>query len=234
MSNEPKPGVIGSLPLTRPHRRSDKRPAPAGAPPLDTQAQEAALVTPAAPPKARSAKPSTARATKPVTATPKPAAAKAKPAAAAAKAKPAAAAARPNPPPPASPATAQASRQAQARGRQTQARRSQAQARRRHSDAARGRHALGAASRPAGNRDPGRSGTGRDRPARQRPRSAPRGIAPAPPVGRDHQAYITSFGVVAYTAPPPAERPLLREGSTGEPLAGCRRPAGANRSRQGP
>jgi hypothetical protein len=28
MSKEPKPGVIGSLPRSRPHRRSDKRPAP--------------------------------------------------------------------------------------------------------------------------------------------------------------------------------------------------------------
>lgn len=56
MSNEPKPGVIGSLPRSRPHRRSDKRPAPTGAPPLDTQAQEPAVVTAAALPKAQAAK----------------------------------------------------------------------------------------------------------------------------------------------------------------------------------
>ena len=31
MSDQPKPGVIGSLPRSRPHRRSDKRPAPATA-----------------------------------------------------------------------------------------------------------------------------------------------------------------------------------------------------------
>ena len=36
MSDEPQPSVIGSLPRTRPHRRSDKRAAaPAGAPPID-------------------------------------------------------------------------------------------------------------------------------------------------------------------------------------------------------
>jgi hypothetical protein len=111
MSDEPKPGVIGSLPRTRPHRRSDKRPAPAGAPPVDAQAQEPAVVKAAEPPKARSATPSTARATtpssaraaKPRTAKPRPAAAKARPAAATPKpaaAKPRPAAATPQPAPP--------------------------------------------------------------------------------------------------------------------------------------
>jgi demethylmenaquinone methyltransferase / 2-methoxy-6-polyprenyl-1,4-benzoquinol methylase len=80
MSNEPTPGVIGSLPRTRPHRRSSKRAAPAGAPPVDTQSQEPAVVKAAAPPKARATKPAApakARATKPATArATKPAAAK--------------------------------------------------------------------------------------------------------------------------------------------------------------
>jgi hypothetical protein len=56
MSKEPKPGVIGSLPRTRPHRRSDKRPAPVGAPPLESQAQEPEVVKAAAPPKAKPVK----------------------------------------------------------------------------------------------------------------------------------------------------------------------------------
>ena len=57
MSDEPKPGVIGSLPRTRPHRRSDKRPpGPVGAAPLDPQGESPALVTAAAAPKARTAK----------------------------------------------------------------------------------------------------------------------------------------------------------------------------------
>jgi len=56
MSNEPKPGVIGSLPRTRPHRRSAKRPPPAGAPPLDSQAQEPEVVKAAAPAKAKAAR----------------------------------------------------------------------------------------------------------------------------------------------------------------------------------
>jgi hypothetical protein len=103
MSNEHKPGVIGSLPRTRPHRRSDKRPAPAGAPVLDSRAQEPALVKGAAPatatpakkaatkPRAAKAKPATSR---PRAAKPKPAAAAPKQAAAA-KPKPAAAAPKP-------------------------------------------------------------------------------------------------------------------------------------------
>ena len=57
MTDEPEPGVIGSLPRTRPHRRSSKRPAPTGAPPVATQAQEPAVVRAAAPPKARAKKP---------------------------------------------------------------------------------------------------------------------------------------------------------------------------------
>jgi hypothetical protein len=61
MSDEPQPGVIGSLPRTRPHRRSDKRAAaPAGAPPVDAQsAAEPAVVKAAAakrPPAATAAK----------------------------------------------------------------------------------------------------------------------------------------------------------------------------------
>jgi cell division septation protein DedD len=53
MSPEPKPGVIGSLPRTRPHRRSAKRAAsPAGAPPVDSQsAAEPEVVKAAAKPK---------------------------------------------------------------------------------------------------------------------------------------------------------------------------------------
>ena len=64
MSTEPKPGVMGSLPRTRPHRRSDKRPAPAAAPPLDAQAQEPAVVTAAAPDVAKAAAPPKVRAAK--------------------------------------------------------------------------------------------------------------------------------------------------------------------------
>src|SRR5689334_20702596 len=52
MSDDSKPSVIGSLPRTRPHRRSDKRPAPAGAPPVDSRAQEPAVVRAAGPVKA--------------------------------------------------------------------------------------------------------------------------------------------------------------------------------------
>jgi len=89
MSDDPNPGVIGSLPRTRPHRRSDKRPAPAGAPPVDSRAQEPAVVRAATPAKTSAAaktaatpkaKPARKPATKPRT---KPAAAKATPAAAA-------------------------------------------------------------------------------------------------------------------------------------------------------
>jgi hypothetical protein len=57
MTDEPEPGVIGSLPRTRPHRRSSKRPAPTGAPPVATQAQEPAVVKAAGAPKARARKP---------------------------------------------------------------------------------------------------------------------------------------------------------------------------------
>ncbi|MGZ4350522.1 MAG: hypothetical protein ACXVRX_08375 [Solirubrobacteraceae bacterium] len=64
MADKPTPGVIGSLPRTRPHRRSDKRAAPlGGAPPVDGQSAK-----PAAAPKPRAAKPAAA---------PKPRAAKA-------------------------------------------------------------------------------------------------------------------------------------------------------------
>jgi hypothetical protein len=53
MSPEPEPGVIGSLPRTRPHRRSAKRAgSPAGAPPVDSQsAAEPEVVKAAAKPK---------------------------------------------------------------------------------------------------------------------------------------------------------------------------------------
>jgi hypothetical protein len=52
MSREPEPGVIGSLPRTRPHRRSAKRAAsPTGAPPVDTQAAAEPAVAKAAAPK---------------------------------------------------------------------------------------------------------------------------------------------------------------------------------------
>jgi hypothetical protein len=107
MSDEPKPGVIGSLPRTRPHRRSAKRAAPAGAPPVDTQAQEPAVVKAAALPKAKAAKPP--RAAKPPAAA-KPRAPRATPAASkprAAKATPAppkAAVSTPTPPAPPEPA----------------------------------------------------------------------------------------------------------------------------------
>jgi hypothetical protein len=60
MTDEPEPGVIGSLPRTRPHRRSSKRPAPTGAPPVAAQAQEPAVVKAATAPKARAKKPSAA------------------------------------------------------------------------------------------------------------------------------------------------------------------------------
>jgi hypothetical protein len=113
MSDDPKPGVIGSLPRTRPHRRSSKRAAPAGAPPVDTQAQQPAVAKAAAAPKtAREAKPAIVHAAKPATARPgKPAAAKRAPAKPGiAKAKPAPAqpgaasrAATPAPPPPREP-----------------------------------------------------------------------------------------------------------------------------------
>jgi translation initiation factor IF-2 len=66
MSNEPEPGVIGSLPRSRPHRRSDKRPAPAGAKPAPTKPKPAT-----AKPKAAGAKPRAAGA-KPKPAAPKP------------------------------------------------------------------------------------------------------------------------------------------------------------------
>jgi translation initiation factor IF-2 len=66
MSNEPEPGVIGSLPRSRPHRRSDKRPAPAGAKPAPTKPKPAT-----AKPKAAGAKPKAAGA-KPKPAAPKP------------------------------------------------------------------------------------------------------------------------------------------------------------------
>ena len=99
MSDEPKPGVIGSLPRTRPHRRSAKRPPPAGAPPLDSQAQEPEVVKAAAPAKAKAArkpaaKPRAAASTRTAPRA-KPAAARPKPAAAA---RPTPAAAAPAPP----------------------------------------------------------------------------------------------------------------------------------------
>jgi hypothetical protein len=59
MSNEPEPGVIGSLPRSRPHRRSDKRPAPAGATPATAKPKPATAKPkpPTAKPKAAAAKP---------------------------------------------------------------------------------------------------------------------------------------------------------------------------------
>jgi hypothetical protein len=68
MSNEPEPGVIGSLPRSRPHRRSDKRPAPAGAKPAPTKPKPKPAT---AKPKATAAKPK-ATAAKPKPAAPKP------------------------------------------------------------------------------------------------------------------------------------------------------------------
>lgn len=56
MADKPTPGVIGSLPRTRPHRRSDKRAAPpGGAPPVDGRSAK-----PAAAPKPRAARPAAA------------------------------------------------------------------------------------------------------------------------------------------------------------------------------
>ena len=52
MSKQPEPGVIGSLPRTRPHRRSDKRAAPAGA-----DAPPASAKPASAKPKPRTARP---------------------------------------------------------------------------------------------------------------------------------------------------------------------------------
>jgi hypothetical protein len=79
MTDQRKPGVIGSLPRTRPHRRSDKRVAPpSGAPPLTNDREQApAPARPAAKPRttkaaAKPKKPAAAR--KPAAAT-KPAAA---------------------------------------------------------------------------------------------------------------------------------------------------------------
>jgi demethylmenaquinone methyltransferase/2-methoxy-6-polyprenyl-1,4-benzoquinol methylase len=204
MSTEPKPGVMGSLPRTRPHRRSDKRPAPAAAPPLDAQAQEPAVVTAAAPDVAKAAAPPKVRAAKkpaaPRRAKPKPAAAKraaatprtARPASATPRtARPASAtpwtaeptAATPAPPTPRDPSPGVLETAVQAAAELTE---------------------IGLCAAPS-----------RACPARRR-------VSPA---------VHNSSGAVAYTAPPPAERSLLRERSTGEPLAGCRRPAGANRSR---
>ena len=46
MNDEPGPGVLGSLPRTRPHRRSDKRAAPApGGPAVQPSVQMAAEPT---------------------------------------------------------------------------------------------------------------------------------------------------------------------------------------------
>jgi hypothetical protein len=79
MSDPRKPGVIGSLPRTRPHRRSDKRrpvAPPSGAPPVDSQAAEPAVVKAASPktPARPKAKPAAAAKAKPVPRTPKKAA----------------------------------------------------------------------------------------------------------------------------------------------------------------
>jgi hypothetical protein len=59
MSPEPEPGVIGSLPRTRPHRRSAKRAgSPTGAPPGDSKsAAEPEVVKAAAKPKRTAASP---------------------------------------------------------------------------------------------------------------------------------------------------------------------------------
>jgi hypothetical protein len=78
MSDPRKPGVIGSLPRTRPHRRSDKRrpvAPPSGAPPVDSQAAEPAVVKAASPktPARAKARPAAAKA-KPAPRTPKTAA----------------------------------------------------------------------------------------------------------------------------------------------------------------
>jgi hypothetical protein len=57
MSPEPKPGVIGSLPRTRPHRRSAKRAAaPATAAPPEAASAKAAAPKRAAPAKAAAPK----------------------------------------------------------------------------------------------------------------------------------------------------------------------------------
>ena len=57
MSDEPQPGVIGSLPRTRPHRRSDKRAAPRGATAPAEPASPAATPRPAEPKPAERTKP---------------------------------------------------------------------------------------------------------------------------------------------------------------------------------
>jgi hypothetical protein len=77
MTDKRQPGVLGSLPRTRPHRRSDKRPevtAPAAGP--EPEAGAAAPRAPAKPrtataPKPRAAKPRTATAAKPRAAKPR-------------------------------------------------------------------------------------------------------------------------------------------------------------------
>ena len=75
MSPEPEPGVIGSLPRTRPHRRSAKRAgSPAGAPPVYSHsAAEPEVVKAAAKPKRTAAKPTR------TAASPRPSASKAPP-----------------------------------------------------------------------------------------------------------------------------------------------------------
>ncbi|HEX4011264.1 MAG TPA: hypothetical protein VHX62_14690 [Solirubrobacteraceae bacterium] len=57
MTDQPEPGVIGSLPRSRPHRRSSKRPAPATA-----ATPEAAAPATSAKPRAATAKPRAATA----------------------------------------------------------------------------------------------------------------------------------------------------------------------------
>lgn len=87
MTNKRQPGVLGSLPRRRPHRRSDKRPdavAPVGA--REPEPSTAAPTPKRAPAKPRAAKPRAAAAAKPRTAKPrtaKPRTAKPRPAAAA-------------------------------------------------------------------------------------------------------------------------------------------------------
>jgi hypothetical protein len=57
MSDEPQPGVIGSLPRTRPHRRSDKRAAPRSATAPAEPARPAATPQPPKPKPAARTKP---------------------------------------------------------------------------------------------------------------------------------------------------------------------------------
>jgi hypothetical protein len=81
MSPEPEPGVIGSLPRTRPHRRSAKRAgSPTGAPPVDSKsAAEPEVVKAVAKPTRATANATAAAKPKRTAASPKPPTAKAPP-----------------------------------------------------------------------------------------------------------------------------------------------------------